>query len=223
MKQILLLLAFAALILSSCKSGEDPNPVPTDLISGYLTVARQLDLDSPATKYTEQAWAVFFMHPYVQPSDSVHVAVDSVRLNNIPLTLDNVTKTYKVSGSLKADAICKWQVWSSSNIAAFTYDFGTPYPYYTYKLPDTIDRANSLNITLPGGGDSSTIRLSANKTLQGSYRGAGGGFSSGDMSTLDPGPATLEVSGYIITIKSFGGKNFRFTKQTIKTKPVWLK
>jgi hypothetical protein len=57
----------------------------------------------------------------------------------------------------------------------------------------------------------------------GSFFGAGGGFSSGDMNTLNQGPATLEVSGYKITIQSFGGKNFRFTKVTTKTKGVWLK
>lgn len=222
MKHTLLLLAFAALILSSCKPGEDPNPVRTDLLSGYLTVARQLDADTP-TKYTEQAWAVFFKHPYEQPSDSVHVSVDSVRLNNLSMTLDNTTTTYRLNGSINADASCRWQTWASNNLASFSYDFATPYPYYIYKLPDTIDRANGLNITLPGGGDSSTIRLSANKTLMASYLGAGGGFSSADLNTLNAGAATLEVSGYKITIQSFGGKNFRFTKITTKTRAVWLK
>jgi hypothetical protein len=153
----------------------------------------------------------------------MHVSVDSVRLNNMPMTLENMTTTYKLSGKIMADVACKWQTWASNNLASFSYDFNTPYPYYIYKLPDTITRADGLNITLPGGGDSSTIRLSANKTLMGSYKGAGGGLSSGDLNTLDPGAATLEVSGYKITIQSFGGKNFRFTKITTKTKPVWLK
>lgn len=222
--RILLFHLFAFAALGACKSGDDnPNPTPTGLLSGYLTASRQLDLDSPATKYTEHAWAAFFKHPYAQPSDSMHIAVDSVRLNGINAMLENITKTYFISGQLSANTNCNWQVWSGNNIASFSYNFSTPYPAYTYKLPDTIDRIAGMSIQLPTGADSATIRLSGSKTLLGSYKGADGSFAAAQTGTLDAGNATLEVCGYKMTTQAFGGKNFLFTKRTVKTKGVWLK
>jgi hypothetical protein len=214
-----LLLLPAILAFASCKSNDNQNPTPTNLLSGYLAVSRQLDLDSPATKYTEQAWAAFFMHPYEFPSDSMHILVDSVRINTTNATLDNAPKLYRASGALLANTNCNWQVWSSSNIASFSYNFTTPYPSYTYKMPDTIDRSKDFSIQMPSGSDSSSVTLSANVSLFSNN----GSFSMTDLGTLDAGPATLEVIGNKRTVQAFGGKNFRFSKQTVKTKPVWLK
>lgn len=224
MKHTLLPALFVLLAVASCKSGdEDPNPVPTNLLSGYLTVSRQLDLDSPATKYTESAFAAFFMHPYAQPSDTMHIIVDSVHLNGFSAAMDNATRIYRVAGPIQANTSCNWQVWSGTNVASFTYNFSTPYPTYAYKLPDTIDRASAFSIPVPVGSDSTTFALSANMLLRGSYKGTTGSFSASELSTLNSGNATLQVSGYKMTTQAFGGKNFRFTKVTIKTKPVWLK
>lgn len=219
----LLFLFAAALVFASCKSGDNSNPTPTNLLSGYLTVARQLDLDSPATKYTEQAWAAFFMHPYEQPSDTMHIVVDSVRINGINTAIDNTTKTYKAAGALQADNNCIWQVWSGTNIATFSYNFNTPYPSYTAAMPDTVDRSNGLSVALPKGQDSATILLSSNASLMNSFKGASGGYSAAELATFDAGMATLEVTGYKTSLQTFGGKNFLFTKRTTKTKAVWLK
>jgi hypothetical protein len=218
------LLLFTVLAFASCKSNnDDQNPLPTNLLSGYLTVSRQLDLDSPATKYTEGAWAAFFMHPYAQPSDSMHLTVDSVKLNGISFGLDNATKTYLRSTAFSANTSCKWQVWSSTNVASISYNFSTPYPTYISPMPDTIDRAAVLNIALPTGSDSATVSLSANKLLMNSFKGLNGSISATDLSTLSAGNAVLEVAGYKMSMQAFGGKNFLFTKRTVKTKAVWLK
>jgi hypothetical protein len=218
------LLAAIVLALASCKSKDDnSNPTPSGLLSGYLTVARQLDLDSPATKYTEQAWAAFFMHPYEQPGDTMHIVVDSVRLNGMNTALDNMTRTYRISGTLQANSNCNWQVWSGTNIASFSYSFTTPYPSYTTAMPDTIDRSTGFAIGLPTGADSATILLSGNVSLMNSFKGPSGGYSASDLANFNGGAAVLEVTGYKKSVQAFGGKNFLFTKQTTKTKALWLK
>ncbi len=219
MKHTLLLLLAASCMLFSCKGkDEDLNPTPAGLISGYLSAARQLDIDSPATKYTESAQAFFVLHP----GDTMRITVDSVRLNGYTLPLDNGTKLYKAASNLQLDKTCNWQVWSTTNISTFTYNFAMPYPGYTYKMPDTIDRSKGLNIQVPTGADSSTITLISNQRLTGSYKGTTGSFSAGELSSFNAGMATLEVSGYARSTVAFGGKNFLFTKQTTKAKVVLL-
>ena len=214
----LLLLLATTLFFASCKPGDDLNPTPTNLISGYLISSRLLDLDSPATKYTEQAQAVFYKHP---GDSTLRVAVDSVKVNGHPLPMDNVTMLYKTSGNLQMDN-CTWQVYSTTNIASFAYNFSAPYPLYTTPMPDTIDRAGGATITLPMTMDSASITLRANSVVYSVYKGASGFLSPTQMSGLNAGPALLEVSGYKATTQAFGGKNFRFIKQTTKMKAVWL-
>ncbi len=223
MKHTLLLLLPFVLAYASCKSDDNPNPTPTNLLSGYLTVSRQLDPDSPATKYTEAAYAVFFQHPYQQASDTIHVTVDSVRFNGVNTTFDNTAKVYRIAGALKANNSCYWQVWSGNNIATFAYNVSAPYPEYTYRLPDTIDRSADFRIPLPAGSDSATIAVSANQLLKIGFKDSTGTLTVAQMAGLSSGAATLEVVGYKMVVQAFGGKNFRFTKQTTKTKALWLK
>jgi hypothetical protein len=222
MKQIIKLPALLIIVLLgiSCKSGGDNlNPTPTNLISGYLRSVRQLDLDSPATKYTEQAYAVFFKHP---GDSTIRVGVDSVKVNGFPLAMDNLTMLYSTAGNLQMNN-ASWQVYSTTNIASLTYNYSTQYPFYTAAMPDTIDKTGGITIDLPIGIDSATITLRSGNLVQDIYKGATGFLSPTQLANVSLGGALLEVSGYRVSTQAFGGKNFRFIKQTTKSKAVWIK
>ena len=227
MNMLLRTLSFAfvcALIAASCKPADDQNPSPAGLLSGYLISARQLDLDSPATKYTEQATAYFIMHP----GESARTFVDSMRVNNIAMPLDVVAMSYNAAGgsgqALQMDLSCNWRVWSSGNVSAFTYNYTDPYPGYLTPLPDTIEQKNGFTIALPINKDSATIILGYGpQQMVKSFKGNTGTYAAADLASLSTGNITLQVTGYKMTTQAFGGKNFRFVKQTSKSKVVWLR
>jgi hypothetical protein len=222
MKRLITPLILLAAILAyvSCKPADDLNPTPTDLISGYLVSTRVLDIDSPATKYTEQAQALFFKHP---GDTTIRETVDSVRVNGFRLLMDNTSKVYRTSGKLEMNTDCSWQVYSATNVPSITYNFSTPFPTFTYALPDTVDRTNGTTVSLPLGMDSATISISANNLVKSSYKGAGGFLSPTMLTNINTGAAMLEVSGFKATTQAFGGKDFRFIKQITRIKPVWVK
>lgn len=213
------LLIAAVLAISSCNSSDDLNPTPKGLLSGYLIASRALDMDSPGTKYTEEARAYFLKHP----GETLKVGVDSVKLNGTMMARDNGTLVYSTAGKLGADTNCIWQVWSTINIATFSNNFSLPYPKYADTLTDTIDRAGGFTIILPSGGDSSYVTLSANQRVEGSFKTSAGSFTPAQLANLTAGTASLEVTGASWRDREFGGKNYRFMKTTSRKKVVYLK
>lgn len=208
-------------MLYSCKpKDENLNPTPTNLLSGYLLATRSLDADSPATKYSEQVQALFFKHP---GDSNLRTAVDSVKMNGTKLALDNATLVYKAASGISLQNATTWQVYSTVTIASFSYDHNMAFPTHNAKLPDTIDHADYTTVILPNGMDSAVVSIRANQLVQGVYKGATASINPTQLFNLNPGAALLEVAGYKATTVAFGGKNFRFIKQTIKSQPIWIK
>ncbi|MBS1645000.1 MAG: hypothetical protein JST21_18780 [Bacteroidetes bacterium] len=215
------LLMLVPIFSQSCSKANEPSPPDDASFVGQFTIIKT-SIAPWDTVNNEIAAAHFFNAPV----SAAGINAGTVSLNGKLLELQGIPDTSYSLGSTNfhlSDSTV-WQVSGGGGIAAFSYNYNTPFPTFSTPLPDTISKSGwNYNFSATDA-DSIVITFrypEVVKHLGGSSSSVS--FSTADLAGLQENSRVLlEISVFSTHYETINGNYCAFMKEDRKDNYLWV-